>query len=220
MRPVILALALVAAILLTSSLSFAAPDPQRIQQYQDNVAQLAEQLGQQRAALEDGQWTPAELEEYLWTALFLVYSGKIYANYGFGPDAAPTTADLTQLVALGYLPLWPDNPLSGWQPMQVLTPEDGFAPGELCFALCPPSYASTFGVGTQQLSFDMFVYAPEAGSGRQAEIETHTWNVDWRNIPPDTLFGLAYGVVPDFKLVDYRKELERRRAAREGEQPQ
>jgi hypothetical protein len=161
--------------------------------YDDLIAQAEQYLSEAKQAVIESNGELADVEQYLYSAMFYIYYGKLKANMNFDSNLVATN-DLKQLMSLGYLSEWPGNPLNNWEPIEVLSPEDAFAPGELVFALCPTSYASLIrGNQLAQASFEMFVYGPVADvADKFTSITQHESNKEWSTPPDGALFGLSY----------------------------
>lgn len=94
-----------------------------------------------RLALEgrdSAQWSTDELSAYLFQSAQLVNTSAML--YTLSTGHAPQ--DLAALAQTQFCPLWPGNPFSGWQPMQVLEVTDAGRPGELFYEVCPPEFYS------------------------------------------------------------------------------
>lgn len=158
-----------------------------MEHYQQQVAAL-------RSAMEDGQYTLSDLQQYLFNAMWLVFEAKLYANVGLGLDVEATNADLATLVELGVLEEWPGNPLHNWVPMRVLTPADGFSAGDLCLSVCPPSHGSTARGVLRCFSFDLYVYGPDENAHSDYLDDAGVIlgeNHQWDTIPAGALYGTS-----------------------------
>jgi hypothetical protein len=83
-------------------------------------------------------WTPQELETYLFNALFAVYNANcayVIMNRRV-PESWETLRDL------GALKPWPGNPLNNWEPIKWEVAPDKFSPGEIVLQICPPELYS------------------------------------------------------------------------------
>lgn len=192
---------------------FAADSTGRDQEYQQRIAELAQRLTEQRAAIEGGEATIEEIDEYCSTALWLVYTSKVYANYTFGADVQTTNDDLDSLVELGYLPLWPGNPVNGWEPMRVLTPADDYSACDLCFAPCPPDYYTKIKTGLAALAFDIFIYSPVESHAQFGSITQSGTNKDWSTPPAGAMYGLSFYAQSDKQ---YQEQLRKYREKKKG----
>lgn len=92
-------------------------------------------LAEKLQAKDPAQWTQQELDEYLGYALWSVFSAtEMYKDVmGFVPE------DKQFLVDIGYLSTWPLNPFDGWRPVRLLTPANGFSPGDIVWQSDPAS---------------------------------------------------------------------------------
>jgi hypothetical protein len=180
--------------------------------YRTSIQEFADSLTAQQKVMQDTGWSEVELEHYLSDAAWMVYLGKAYANMRvltgpeFNDTIAQTNNDLTQLVALGFLPFWPANPLNEWAPMQVLKPGSEFSAGDLCFALCPMDYATTLHIGKTQVSFDMFIFGPEESLGSFGEIVQVGSNKKWSNPPRGAMCGHSFNILSDMEYAELLKK--------------
>ncbi len=197
------------ALLHTSA--YALTDEQEAK-YRKSIQEFADSLTAQQTAMQDVGWSEVELEHYLSDAAWYVYLGKAYADMRvltgpeFNDTIAQTNTDLTQLVALGFLPFWPANPLNDWAPMQVLQPQDNFSAGDICFALCPLNYATTLHIGVTQVSFDMFVFGPEESLGSFGEIIQVGSNKQWSVPPRGAMYGHSFNILSDAEYAGLLKK--------------
>jgi hypothetical protein len=156
------------------------------------IEKIAATLREQRQELQTDEWTMLQLEEYLNTAMWYVYAGKVFADTRYDDNIQATNTDLTQLVNRGFLPFWPDNPLRDWQPMQVLGPDDPFSEGDLVFSLCPPSHNSRTLLGLMPVSFDLFVYGPVSEYQTFGQFSLDSNNSEWSSPPVGALYGVSF----------------------------
>lgn len=205
-------LALIALLTLTSAKSGFVQKQQ--QRYRERIAEASAKLEEQRLGLENSEATTQQVEEYLNTALWLVYTGKILANITMDEQVAQTNGDLRRLVDGGFIPLWPANPLNNWEPMRCLGPGDAFSPGDICFALCPDSYATTIACGKTPVSFDLYIYGPTDDLAQFGSISDNPSNREWDSPPHGALFGLTYYTPSDEHLERAREQARQSKAVK------
>lgn len=193
----IIAVAAVSLYLSQTALAVGVLTSEREREYKDRIATYADSLRDQRVALETGEWDIPQVEQYLNTTMWYVYTAKVCADYRFDETVGATNDDLTKLVSLGFLPFWPDNPLRNWEPMKVCKPGDTFSEGDFCFAVCPANYASLGVNGLVRMSFDLYVYAPVAGFEQFGQISQAGRNSEWSIPPQGALYGLSFYAIPE-----------------------
>jgi hypothetical protein len=128
----------------------------RKQYYRDLVTEQAETLDAARQALQAKpvrDWTDAEVDGYLTQAFWAVY----YGLQSYLEENQCLPASTAGLAETEYIPHWPGNPLLDWQPMRVLTVDEGFTAGELVLQICPPEYYSGL-IHPHPESFELGVY--------------------------------------------------------------
>ncbi len=183
--------AIILAVLTVPLLAYCQEDSAE-ERYNQKIEKVQQKLAGAVAAIEESNGGLPEIQRYLYYAMFYVYYGKLKANYNLDGMTLATN-DISTLVDHGFLPDWPLNPLNNWEPMRVLTPGDPASPGDLCFSLCPPGYYSMVrGDAIEPVSFELFVYGPEATPEKFCVVVQHDLNKEW-SIPPDgALYGLSF----------------------------
>ena len=184
---------------------------------ESRIAAIAASLRDQRMELETGEWNMPQLEQYLNTAMWYIYYGKVYADTRFNDDTRTTNDDLTQLVNLGYLPFWPDNPLRDWKPMQVLRPGDAFCEGDLVFALCPASHYSRTLSGLMPVSFDLFIYGPVIDYTTFGQFSLDSTNAEWSTTPAGAMYGVSFYMQSEAKRLENQRKWEEQQAKKAQE---
>ncbi len=184
--------ALLVALCMSQAAVAAGPKSDDDRERGARIEKIAATLRDQRQELQTGEWTMLQVEEYLNTAMWYIYAGKVYADTRYDDNIQATNTDLTQLVNRGFLPFWPDNPLRDWQPMQVLGPDDPFSEGDLVFSLCPPSHNSRTLLGSIPVSFDLFVYGPVSEYQTFGQFSLDSNNSEWSSPPAGALYGVSF----------------------------
>jgi len=131
------------------------------------------------------------LNAYLASSFYSIVFAKSWANLFDGGSLAVETNDLHKLVELGFLDSWPLNPLNCWQPMKVLTVEDGFSAGDICFDLCPEEYYSYSAGAYEPISFNIFAYGVSPEPELPYDPFTQEINV-WSVIPDGAMLASGY----------------------------
>ncbi len=174
------------------------------------VLQLFTNLQDQEEQMRSEDYTLAELGEYQYTYLQLIYHAKVLANQesGYGMDVASTNVDLTSLVELGYLGAWPGNPLDDWNPVAVRTDPEVLLPGDIYMELCPDEYSSTIANGPENVSFNIYVISTDEVLGAMGEFLCYNENKEWANKPANAVYGLSYYMMSDRLRDETRRKVE------------
>ncbi len=161
-----------------------------------------------------------EIEKYLYSAMAVVYLGKCSVNDEYCPSVTnETNADLSKIAELGYIPFWPDNPIT-WEPMKVLGPGDDFSEGDLYFAVCSGDYRTTVNGISYANSFDLFVFGPQQALDSFGEFYQCSINREWSSPPAGALYGYSFYTTADrerAKMEERKRQREERLAAEKAE---
>jgi len=177
--------------LLWCSVSYAQGDvvEELIRSYKVQIRSMEIKMLESRQVLKDtdpADWTTAQQEIYLNNSLWVVYYGML--TYGIdGHFHIPT--DLNELVDLGYIQEWPQNPYNDWEPIQVLDAGDGFSPGDLCLLVAPPGHRD----GKGKLSSELCIFGPDVEFAQHGQVEPIDMNEEWAVIPEGVLYMLGIG---------------------------
>lgn len=132
------------------------------------------------------EWTTNEILEYEQFALWVVYAGTL--AYMFDGNWEPP-AELESLVEHGYIQHWPVNPHNDWEPIQILSIDDGFAAGELFWQ--QPS--SGDGSIRARMTFDLGIYGPDPYYSSYGQAELMEGHEDWATVPEGAVYMLGCG---------------------------
>ena len=180
-------------------------------QHNNRIADAASRLAQLEQGIKESNDSVVDVGDYLYHALLMVYTGKTIANHKFDDTVIQTNDDLTQLVDLGIIPFWPDNPLT-WEPMEVLGTTDGFSAGNLCFELCPFEYYTEISTGLAPVSFNLYVYGLDEFLSPFGELYIYGHNKDWYSRPSGVAYAFSMYTTPQSVIDEaykaYRERIE------------
>jgi len=135
--------------------------------------------------IEPSKWEPALVEDYLASALWIAYIGTIVSSYEAGNVGLSNLIRSDDIIADGFVSVWPGNPFADWRPMAILAPSDGFSPGDLTLQY---SY-DYFG------SFEAGVYGPDEDMiGLRGAAAPLAQNQGWAVVPNGSLFMMGFNV--------------------------
>ena len=143
-------------------------------------------------------WTPKELEDYLFNALFTIYNAA--QSYDLTNRHAPTSCE--ELRNSGLLTPWPGNPLNNWEPIKWDSANAEFSPGDLVMQICGPEFYS-FPKHPTPMSFEISINGTtkEYNPINPITYVPPTWAV----VPPGTAFMAGFYVEPASKTTKKRE---------------
>ena len=184
---------LTASILLFHAAAFGATETERQAYWDEQGRSAVEQRAEYEArlrAVDPAEWEPADLEGYLYQAMWNVYYGIVFHLWEY--RELPTDPQLAFGDSLAGE--WPGNPLNDWQPMRVLDITDEFSAGDLCMQICPPDYYSVMDKDaagdyiTRPYNFELAVFGPTIEYAQFGNAAPYKKNADWAQTPEGALY--------------------------------
>lgn len=128
-------------------------------------------------------WTSDEVEDYLNTSLWVVFSGMmLYVN---SENQLPDTPD--DLISSGYLQAIPLNPFNNWEPVVIRSDTLEFYPGDLCLQRCQASANDP----ARQKSFELSIFGPTPSFSQYGYFDVNQHNEDWAVTPNGAVYQLG-----------------------------
>lgn len=114
-------------------------------------------------------WAAEDVDKYLGYSLWSFYSAnEIYKDVmGYLPY------ENDWLVSVGYLQSWPLNPFDGWRPVRILSPADGFSPGDIVWQSDPDD----------PKGYELAIYGADPDAPIPARCRPTTGHEAWAAIP-------------------------------------
>ena len=129
------------------------------------------------------KWAGPQIEDYLNTSLWYVYSGVML----FQNVERRLPAGMGELVGMDYLPAAPLNPFADWEPMEMRTNDTGFHAGDICLQRCPPEPGNP----PRSRSFEISIFGPEPEFAAYGYTEVSRLNRDWAVIPEGAVYQIG-----------------------------
>lgn len=124
------------------------------------------------------EWTPEEIDKYLFCSLYVIYDGVII--YSDTNKTLPTDSEV--LRNAGILSSWPGNPFNNWEPINWENSE--FSPGDCVLQECPPELYSGLW-NPQPMSFVLSINGPSEDYMSLQPVQALT---DWSLVPVGTAY--------------------------------
>jgi hypothetical protein len=182
---------------------------ERDDEYRDHIKSKQSALLEARQKLDSvpsAEWTDPAIQQYLSEAIWVVYLGAIY--YSYKNNRLPS--DFTSLSNSEYVPTWPGNPFSNWEPMVVVERAGEFKAGAFSLQICPPEYYSRI-KDSRPLSFELGIFGPnpEFATGQAEPLNLNSWAM----IPEGTVYMLGTYTEPASSV---KRKLEKIQSEQKG----
>src|SRR5690606_21008581 len=93
-------------------------------------------------AMKSDSYSQAQLGEYQYTYLQMLYYGKVLANRDENGALERSNSNPRLLLDEGYIPFWPLNPLADWAEVNVTLDRQELQAGDVLLEVCPAAYES------------------------------------------------------------------------------